>query len=61
MIKIDIIIKEENKIAMLTNCSVKTKTKRKLPTKYEKLIENKIYENFDKLGKGSIKELIKSY
>ena len=61
MIKIDIIIKEENKIAMLTNCSVKTKTKRKLPTKYEKLIENKIYENFDKLGKGSIKELIKSH
>ena len=61
MIKIEIKIEEKNKFNFISKCKVTTKTKRKLPTKYEKLIENKIYENFNKLEKESIKELIKSF
>ena len=61
MIKIEIIIEEENKIRKITRCKVKTKTKRKLATKNERLIENKIYKNFDKLEKEGIEELIKSF
>lgn len=61
MIKIEIIIKEENKIATITRCRVETKTKRKLATENEKLIENTIYENFNKLEKESIEKVIKRF
>ena len=61
MIKIEIIIEEKNKFNFISKSEIKTKTKRKLATKNEKLIENKIYENFNKLEKESIKELIKSF